>query len=163
MKFACSSCGENIEVGPEWAGKPTNCPHCGAGIQVPDQAEPPSMPPALSAAPAGPENPYQTPQSAAPGRYQMDPVSKAFAEIALQSKASLLWGIVGIFCVGIILGPFAIYRGAKASSLIREFNVGEEYKGMATAGLVCGIVAVAIHLVGIAYVVLNVMANASRY
>lgn len=95
---------------------------------------------------------------------QIDPVSKAFAEIALQSKASLLWGIVGIFLVGIILGPFAIYRGAKAKRLIREFQVGHEYKGIATAGFIIGIIALALHALFVAFVVISVMTTvASRF
>lgn len=160
MKFSCSSCGQSIEVGPEWAGKRINCPHCEAAEQVPALGEASQAPPAL---PPASENPYQAPQTEAPGRYQMDPVSKAFAEIAIQAKASLLWGIVGIFCVGIILGPFAIYRGARANSLIRQFNVGEEYKGLATGGFVCGIVAIVIHLIAIGYIVMMAMAEANRY
>ena len=63
-------------------------------------------------------------------------------EIKAQATASLVVGIIGLLCLGIILGPFAIYRGAKARRLIRETGVGGEHNGTALAGMILGIIAV---------------------
>lgn len=87
-------------------------------------------------------NPYQ-PTSAPP---ENDPIH---AEIKKQAMASMIWGIVGIFCCGIILGPFAIYRGNKAKKMMAEHNKGQEFSGQATAGIVCGIIGLVLNILGI--------------
>ena len=53
--------------------------------------------------------------------------------------ASLVLGIVGLFCFGIIMGPLAIVFGVKAR---REVAMNPTYTGggLATAGLVMGII-----------------------
>jgi hypothetical protein len=54
---------------------------------------------------------------------------------------ALVLGIVGLFLCGILLGPAAIYEGAKARRRIRESNGMLTGDGMALAGLILGIVA----------------------
>lgn len=65
---------------------------------------------------------------------------------ANSSKAvwSLVCGIVGLLCFGIILGPVAIILGRQAQ---REGRPG----GMAKAGEILGYVDVALFVVGIIY------------
>lgn len=101
------------------------------------------------------ENPYQA--TGAP--MQNDPI---LAEIKKQATASLIWGIVGIFCCGIILGPFAIWRSNKAKQMIAQHNRGHEYSGQATAGLICGIVALVLNLLGIVIQIIAVAAGAAN-
>jgi len=94
------------------------------------------------------ENPYSSPTS----QPQDGPGSERYAilkEIEKQAGASLIWGIVGILCFGIILGPFAIYRGNKAKRLIDQHNIGHEHRGKATAGFICGIIGIVSFFVGI--------------
>jgi hypothetical protein len=62
------------------------------------------------------------------------------SEIKNQAIASLVVGIIGFFCFGFLLGPFAIYRGSKALRLIRENNIGQEHATLAQVGRVLGIV-----------------------
>jgi hypothetical protein len=59
---------------------------------------------------------------------------------------SLVCGIIGLFCFGIILGPVAIILGRQAQ---REGRPG----GMAKAGEILGYVDVALFIVGVIYLV----------
>lgn len=70
------------------------------------------------------------------------------AEASSSSKPvwSLVCGIVGLFCFGIILGPVAIVLGRQAQ---REGRPG----GMARAGEILGYVDVALFVVGVIYLV----------
>ncbi len=58
-----------------------------------------------------------------------------------KSTASMICGIVGLVLFGIILGPIAIALGVQARNEIR--NTGQAGRGMATAGIVLGIIDVA--------------------
>ncbi|WP_323791522.1 DUF4190 domain-containing protein [Nocardioides sp.] len=61
---------------------------------------------------------------------------------------SLVTGIVGFLCCGILIGPVAIFLSIQAK---KEIEVsGEQGGGMATAGLVLGILGALIHIVLIA-------------
>ncbi len=71
------------------------------------------------------------------------------AEIKNQATASIIVGIFGLFCFGIILGPFAIYRGTKALNLIQQYGIGQEHATKATVGRAIGIVVLALWLIGI--------------
>ena len=88
-------------------------------------------------------NPYQSPAEA--GYRQPDAAVRK--EIWRQSIASLIVSAVSLFCtLGIFLAPFAIYRGRKALRLIREYNVGHDSKGLATAGMIIGWTALGVHI-----------------
>ena len=69
-------------------------------------------------------------------------VQAVAADIAKQANAALLWGIIGLFCFGFVLGPAAIIRGNMAKSRIAQHNVGHEHATKATIGQVIGGVAV---------------------
>ena len=62
---------------------------------------------------------------------------------------SLVSGIVGILVCGVILGPVAIWLGTTAKREIRESGGRLSGEGMATAGIVLGIVAVAAFVIGV--------------
>jgi uncharacterized membrane protein len=91
-------------------------------------------------------NPYEMPSSY-PGATASGNDPKLLGEIKAQAITSLVVGIISIFCCGIILAPFAIYRGAKAKRLIDESGVGQEHRGLAVAGFIIGIVAFVLHIV----------------
>ena len=56
------------------------------------------------------------------------------------ARNALICGILSIFCCGIILGPIAIIQALKAKKEIAASRGALTGGGMATAGLVCGIV-----------------------
>lgn len=61
------------------------------------------------------------------------------------ATSSLVWGIVGFFICGIILGAVAISESQKAKAAIRA-NPRYGGEGMATAGLVLGIIGIVGHI-----------------
>jgi hypothetical protein len=98
-------------------------------------------------------NPYQTPQQWGQGPYQSGPnpqQAQVLGEISSQATASLVIGIISFFCFGIILAPFAIYRGSKALRLIQQYNIGHQHSGTANAGKIIGIVSLALNVIGLA-------------
>lgn len=75
-------------------------------------------------------------------------------ETAKEATEAMWCGIIGIFCFGFILGPFAIYKGIQARGIISQNPVltGE---GLATAGIVLGIFDIVIHICGLIGVIAN--------
>ena len=70
--------------------------------------------------------------------------------------ASLVCAIIGLFTLGIILGPIAIFLARGAKRRIREDpELGGD--GIATAGLVIGIVDTALWAVGIIIVIITLL------
>lgn len=94
-----------------------------------------------------PNNPYAAP-GVPPGgdAFQLGQIA---VEIKNQANASLAVGIIGLFCFGIILGPFAIYRGSKALRLIRENNIGHEHASKASIGRGIGIAVLVLWAIGL--------------
>ena len=72
-----------------------------------------------------------------------------------KATASLICGIIGLFLCGVILGPVAIYLGNQAKQEIRGSGGRYTGDGMATAGIVLGIIAVVAFVVGLIYVLAN--------
>ncbi len=75
-----------------------------------------------------------------------------------EANESLIYSIVGILCCGIILGPVAIWKGVRAKKLIAE-NPYLTGAGMATAGIVIGIIDTVYFTISIIYAVVNAMNN----
>jgi len=110
--------------------------------------------------PPGPPNPYGAPGSYGGGGGFNPGIQK---EIASQATASLVVGIISFFCCGIILGPFAIYRGNKALRLIQQYNIGHENAGKANAGKIIGIISTVLNVIGIIiYAIVFIAALASE-
>lgn len=65
---------------------------------------------------------------------------------------SLIVGIVGIFCSGIVLGPIAIALGIIARKEIGRSAGMQSGTGMATAGIVLGVISVVFTLIVFAFV-----------
>lgn len=101
-----------------------------------------------------PPNPYQPPMGGMP---MGNPAVEK--EIASQATTSLVVGIISIFCCGIILGWFAIYRGNKALTLIQQYGVGQQHKTNATAGKIIGIVAIVLNVIGFAIQIIMIAAS----
>jgi hypothetical protein len=66
-----------------------------------------------------------------------------------KATASLVCGIVGLFLCGVILGPVAIYLSNQAKREIRESGGQYTGEGLATAGMVLGIIAVIAFIAGV--------------
>jgi hypothetical protein len=94
-----------------------------------------------------------------PAAFQLGQVA---GEIKNQAIASLVVGIVGFFCFGFVLGPFAIYRGSKALRLIRENNIGQEHATLAQVGRIFGIVDMVLWVGWLCFNVFSVMVRASH-
>jgi hypothetical protein len=70
-----------------------------------------------------------------PYAVQQDP--RILAQVS-QARTSMICGIIGIFCIGFILGLIAIIMASQAMSSMRKTG-SEEGRGMAVAGMVLGI------------------------
>ena len=102
------------------------------------------------------QNPYAV-QGAQQGAGR--PGDPIYDEIKKQALGSFVWGIIGIFFCGLILGIFAIYRGNKAREMIAQHGVGQEFSVQATIGLVCGIIGFLLNFMGIGLMFLLTLAR----
>jgi ABC-type phosphate transport system permease subunit len=77
----------------------------------------------------------------------------AGAPAITSSKATgaLVCGIIGLLVCGVILGPVAIYLGTQAKREIGLSNGRLKGEGMATAGIVMGIIAIIGFVISIIY------------
>ncbi|WP_078501625.1 DUF4190 domain-containing protein [Paenibacillus selenitireducens] len=97
-------------------------------------------------------DPMQTPPQQQPGYYQ-----PMYRKTNSKSIAALVLGILAVVVpyLGFIIGIIAIVFSRIASNEIKR--TGEDGKGMAVAGLVCGIVGTAIYAVIILIVILSLV------
>jgi hypothetical protein len=89
----------------------------------------PYAPPGSYGPPGAPE-PYGVPREA-PG-----------------AKSALVCGIVSLLCCGVVMGPVAIVEASKAKRAI-AMDPSLTGGGMATTGMILGIIAIALNVVGI--------------
>jgi len=61
-------------------------------------------------------------------------------QIADDAKQALIMGIVGVFCFGFILGIIAVRKANSAHEAINVYEVGLDYRGLATGAKVLGII-----------------------
>lgn len=76
------------------------------------------------------------------------------------ARNALICGILAIFCCGIILGPIAIVLALNARKEIANSRGALTGEGMATAGLICGIIATALNVLGILIQIIAAVARA---
>jgi hypothetical protein len=60
-------------------------------------------------------------------------------------------GIVGLLLCGVVLGPVAIYLGIQAKKEIRSSDGRLKGEGLATAGIVMGVIALIGFIISIFY------------
>jgi len=82
-----------------------------------------------------------------PGAPQYRPAYQRPQETAPGAVASMVCGIIGIFCCGIVLGIIAIVLGNGAHKRIRQRPDLYGGGGMATAGVVLGIIGFILHII----------------
>jgi len=142
MQYTCGKCREVFTVGEEMRGQVYTCGNCGARMNIPapaPRAEGDALERLAQAAeqrPPGAVPPPQTSPYGAPPAYQP---ARPNAPTAV---ASLVLGIIGVCCCGIIFGTIAIVQANTARRLIRLYPGRYACEGLATAGLVLGIIAV---------------------
>ena len=76
-------------------------------------------------------------------------------EARKKAKNALIYGIVGIFCFGIILGPAAIVTGSSANKTFQKYDVPDR----ATGGVVLGTIVTILWVIAIALNVLGTFAK----
>jgi hypothetical protein len=90
-------------------------------------------------------NPYAPPGSLGPpGAPEPYGVSRE----APGAKSALIWGLVSLLCCGLITGPVAIVEANKAKQAI-AMDPSLTGGGMATAGMVLGIISIVLNLIGL--------------
>ena len=91
---------------------------------------------------------------AVPGQYGYTPQHVGYAggytgeSFAKQAKEALIYSIVAFFCCGIILGPIGLIKGLNAQKGMAATG-NYEGKGLATAAIVCGIIATILNIIGL--------------
>ena len=105
-------------------------------------------------------NPYNAPAQAA----RTPETEFVYKEIKAQSTTALIVGIISLVFCGIVLAPFAIYRGSKAQRLIEQYNIGHECLGNAKAGKIIGIISLVLNILvlGFYFFVMITAAAAGR-
>lgn len=88
--------------------------------------------------------PLQTPMPTPQGATQPRPISKVGSANRTFSKASLVLGILSVFCTGILTAPFAIGYGMAALLRINRDPAQYGGKNLAVGGLVAGTLALVI-------------------
>jgi hypothetical protein len=64
------------------------------------------------------------------------------------AKQALILGILAFFCCGLVLGPMAIVNANKAKEAI-AMDPSLQGGGMATAGMVLGIISLILNVIGV--------------
>jgi len=127
IRVQCAGCGAVMNVRDDMAGKRGKCPHCGNIIEVPQPA-PTAQPPPPPPPPPPPVSPAGAPF------YAGGPPGKTCG-LAI---VSLVLGIVGALCLGVLAGVPALILGLVASSKIGKSQGTLGGKGLAVGGIVLG-------------------------
>jgi hypothetical protein len=76
---------------------------------------------------------------------QGQPVAESATIPCKEANTAMIWGIVSLFCLGVILGPVAIIQSMKAKELMNA-NPRLTGSGKATTGLILGIIGFVGHI-----------------
>lgn len=129
------------DTNPAWPGKQS-------GTDAPTPAaNPPSFP-----APQGPPSGTPVPPQYYPAPPYAAPPGPKVSGMAI---ASLVCGLAGLLCFGIVLAPTAFGLGLAARRSIRSSNGWRTGDGMAIAGIVLGIIGTILAIVTMVYVLKN--------
>ena len=147
ISFTCPECGKNLTAPPEKAGASIRCPDCGTQVQIP---EPEAQEPEWLGTPLALEEPEEAPappprEARARPRPEVRRAGPARAAVSRPetcglATASLVLGIVGLFCLGPLAGIPAIVCGHIAHGRVRRSAGQLGGAGLAVAGFVLGYV-----------------------
>jgi hypothetical protein len=82
--------------------------------------------------------------------YSPEVLANAAATASKDARNALIMGIVGIFCLGLILGILAYQKANQAIETIDNYGVAQDKRGLATAAKVIGIIDIVGWAIGIA-------------
>lgn len=118
---------------------------------------PPAPAPSPYAAPPGPYAAAAAPHGVpyAQANYYGAPAGQSFAKDA---QSAMIIAIIGIFCLGIILGPIAIVQGNKARKNMRASG-NMEGEGMAVAAIVIGWIMVGLFGMWLLFMIIAIAAG----
>jgi len=75
-------------------------------------------------------------------------VPEAATQPCKEASEALIYAIIGLFCVGFILGPIAVYKAIQAKKLMAA-NPNLTGSGKATAAMVIGVLDLIFSIIGI--------------
>ena len=129
MPLKCDKCGEMINANPRDAGRLGQCPSCGSpmlvGVGLDNQPHSPPPPP-----------------------FPLPPPAQTVSQTDEFAIASLVLGILsivpGVYIGGLVMGILAIVFSRMAMARIKAQPGSINSQGVATAGLITGIVGLSI-------------------
>ena len=84
--------------------------------------------------------PPPPPSVAGNSMYSQEVLTAKAASAASDAKNALILSIVGLFCLGFILGILAYRKANEALETINVYGVAQEKRGLATAAKILGII-----------------------
>jgi len=141
----------------------SQCPHCGYSDQGAWQECPTcgQYTGRAAAPPSSDDNPYAAPAAAGPPPAAYGYAYRPPATLPTSGKAiaSMVIGICSIpfYFLGFILGPLAIGLWASARNDFKQYPPTHKGQGLATAGLVTGIIGSLLGLLVLAVIILSVV------
>ncbi len=84
-----------------------------------------------------------------PSMYSSDAQAAKANEAANDAKNALIMAIVGIFCLGFILGILAVKKASSAIQTIDTYQVAQDKRGLAVAAKVLGIIDIVLWAIGL--------------
>ena len=169
IEMQCAGCGQRIRVGDEHAGKKARCPACGTISQVPSGIDPTAPAPGVpSPATVDPAKTMQaktmpaaggTPFAAAHGGAANPYASPGVSSVGWRLKPHrggliLTLGIAGLLCGCMPLGIVAWVMGATDLGQIKRGQMDPEGQTLTQVGMILGIVATAIGVLGTLFSIL---------
>jgi len=154
--IGCPSCRRLLQVPDELKGQSVRCPSCGNVFTAGTESPPPVAPPPLEETTVQnePERPRRR-RTEREDDYDDDdddyPRRRRRRRLDFEPHRGatiLVFGILAFFICGIIFGPIAWAMGSSDLGKIRAGTMDPEGEGMTRAGMICGIIATCLHLVG---------------
>jgi len=81
--------------------------------------------------------------------YPPDVLARKAAEVAAEARSALIMSIIGIFCLGFILGFLAFRKANEALETIQIYEVAQDKRSLAMTAKVLAIVDIALWVVGL--------------
>jgi predicted Zn finger-like uncharacterized protein len=157
---SCPQCQRKLRVTDELMGQAVQCPSCGhvftAAAEKGAAPEPPPAPPPPEREPPDKAvQPRRRPMRVEDDYDERDdyddeyPRRRRRREYEPHRGATILvFGILAFFICGIIFGPIAWAMGSGDLRKIREGRMDPEGEGLTKAGMICGIIATCLTIVG---------------
>ena len=160
--YTCGHCGRQFQA-PVGSVGIVACPYCGQSVQLPApaRANVPSGERLSSPGPAARAGLGEAQAAAGPARPSLPRPAFFYDEdqltICPQARNALVCAVIGMFTVGMIIGPIAVVLGLAARRTILMSPHTYEGGGLAMLAILLGIVAVVAHTLLWGYVMYYVL------